>query len=115
MFAWRLGGRSCRRVNRPLRPWFLVEGLGFGGLGWPWAPSPSAMVGWPCNHSDLGPHRDRGMLSAAGPIGKRSSGDRVLAVPRGILTVSSIVCADGRAGSFAEALVRRSRPASPAE
>jgi hypothetical protein len=68
VFAWRLGGRSCCRVNRPIRPWFLVEGLGFGGLGWPWAPSPSAMVGWQCNHSDLGPDRDRGMLSATGVI-----------------------------------------------
>jgi hypothetical protein len=39
-----------------------------------------------------------GMLAVAGVIGRRSSGDRVLAVPRGILAVSSIVCADGRAG-----------------
>jgi hypothetical protein len=31
----RLGGRSCCRANRPIRPWFLVEGLGFGGLDGP--------------------------------------------------------------------------------
>jgi hypothetical protein len=109
-----VGGRSCRRVNRSIRRWFMGGGLGFGGLDGPGIRSPSAMaVGSAITASSV--LTVIGMPSATGLTGKRSSGDRVLAVPRGILAVASIVCADGRAGFACEALVRRWRLASPAE
>lgn len=71
----------------------------------------------PFSHGGMGEHSVADLLvwKRAEHSHLQPGSDCVPAVPRGIVAVSSIVCADGRVGSFAEALVRRSCPASPAE